>query len=703
MRAVLVWLGALSILYGQNCVPADITPGSQVSGSLDPSSCQLSDGTAYASYRLTLPVRGQVQLNLTTSAAGLGLILRDSTGAQLASGAGIAQPLEAGSYTVLVNGQKPGQLGTYTIQAGFSAEAGMWCTAFPSLGLNETVNGVLGASGCQAPDTTVYDAYWVNTFGSGMLSLAVSNAAFQPVVTVRDGTGVALATGQGSVSVPVGAASQYQVVVSTLDAEGAYQLAASFQQALADPCVAQQNFSGAGQDANAITGNGCWQAVDGSSDLVYFNYYTLSVTNAGVAEITATSKDFHPTIYLLDSAGNPLAYDAGGAGGGNSDIRIQLPSGSYTVQVFSDVPSGGTYSLTYSFTTGPPTGCATTAATAGTSISGTLSVASCRTDLGLADLYTITLPSAGTLGAVLQDGFAGRVAIRDAKDSLIVQNADLGGIGTASISAFLPAGSYMLIAAAASGSGAYQLIPSFQAQPAPACAQPPQVPVNTGYRQMLGGSGCIGPDGQPMDSYQFTMLADGVAAVIMTSTDVHGFLVLTDAAGNFLRSDAGSYAPNDPMIVQFLRAGTYQLGARGSGAAGLYQVTVLAAAGARPAFCAPVGTISPGDKITGAITFTGCQYPDGTFAQLYQLNLASAGIADLRLDSPDFSAYLVLLDAKGNLVAQDAGVPSGPGGATNAHIVQQLDAGTYFVVAKPFAYYYSTGGYTLSFQPPAAQ
>jgi hypothetical protein len=87
------------------------------------------------------------------------------------------------------------------------------------------------------------------------------------------------------------------------------------------------------------------------------------------------------------------------------------------------------------------------------------------------------------------------------------------------------------------------------------------------------------------------------------------------------------------------------------------------------------------------------------FAQLYQLNLSSAGVADLRLDSTDFNAYLVLLDAKGNLVAQD----DDSGGGTNAHIVQQLDLGTYFVVAKPFAYYYATGGYTLTFQPPPAR
>jgi hypothetical protein len=53
---------------------------------------------------------------------------------------------------------------------------------------------------------------------------------------------------------------------------------------------------------------------------------------------------------------------------------------------------------------------------------------------------------------------------------------------------------------------------------------------------------------------------------------------------------------------------------------------------------------------------------DGTFADLYQMALASDTTIDLRLNSSAFDAYLVVLDAKGNVVAAD----DNDGGGTNS-------------------------------------
>lgn len=72
--------------------------------------------------------------------------------------------------------------------------------------------------------------------------------------------------------------------------------------------------------------------------------------------------------------------------------------------------------------------------------------------------------------------------------------------------------------------------------------------------------------------------------------------------------------------------------------------------------------------------------------------MASDTTVDLRLNSGDFDAYLVVLDAKGNLVDED----DDSGGNTNARLVRPLGAGTYYVVAKPFGGYTSHGNYTLS-------
>ncbi len=100
----------------------------------------------------------------------------------------------------------------------------------------------------------------------------------------------------------------------------------------------------------------------------------------------------------------------------------------------------------------------------------------------------------------------------------------------------------------------------------------------------------------------------------------------------------------------------------------------------------------PGTTVTGVITYTGCQYTDNTFADLYLLNLAADATIDLRLNSSDFDAYLVLLDSNGAVIDED----DDSGGNTNARVTHSLAAGTYFVVAKPFGDYTSHGGYTLS-------
>jgi hypothetical protein len=182
----------------------------------------------------------------------------------------------------------------------------------------------------------------------------------------------------------------------------------------------------------------------------------------------------------------------------------------------------------------------------------------------------------------------------------------------------------------------------------------------------------------------------------MTSSDVAGRLVLTDSGGTSLRSDTNSYSANDPMIVQFLPAGTYQLTAQGaqSGAGGIYQITLLANSGPRSPFCGSTGLLAASNSIFGDLTFAGCQYSDGTFANLYQMNVGEASTATLLLQSTAFDAYLVLLDAKGNLVVED----DNSGGGTDAQISQPLAAGTYYVVAKAAATYYAVGAYTLSLQ-----
>jgi hypothetical protein len=698
MPRALLWLLAAAPAFAQMCAPVRMLPAGAVSGTLDGSSCQLSDATAYAAYRLDLPVRGQLSLALST-ASNLILIVRDATGAQIATGLTIQRPIEAGSYLVLVDARVPGQAGQYQVKTAFTAEPGSLCSAFPSLGLSQTVAGTLGASGCAAPNGSPYEAYWLNTYGAGTLTVTATSSDFTSVVTIRDTSGSPIASGQGSASAQVDDGSQYQIVIGTADKTGNYQVTTAFQAAASETCLPTQNLTASTSASASINANSCFAALPGSGDLFFYNYYTLTAGAAGVADIAVSSSDFIPTLYLYDASGNLLSSDTGGGASTRSatasEIRLQLAPGNYTVQLVSSVASGGNYKLAYQFTPGAPQPCATARLAPAGSAAGNLSAASCRTALGLADIYSVTLPAAGTLQLTLNanNTLASAVAIRDAKDNLIVVNQDFEGVGMTQVSANLPAGSYTVLAAAASGAGGYQLASQFTAQPPPPCAAPQSLSVNGGYVQNLGWSGCTGANGQPLDYFQFTLPADSTIAAFMISSDLDGSLTLTDSSGNPLRTDTNSYGYNDPMIVQWLPAGTYQLAARAStpAAGGLYEVDLRTAPGPRPPFCSPIGSLAAGGSASGTIGFSSCQY-SGAFADLYQVQLASDATIDLRLNSTDFDAYLILLDAQGNLVAQD----DDSGGGTNSRIQTMLAAGKYYVVAKPNGGYTATGAYTVT-------
>jgi hypothetical protein len=692
----------LGTLRAQDCAPvARILAAGSATGSLDASSCQLSDTTPYLPYRLDLPARGQWKVQVSAGLTDLTLLLRDATGAQLATGTSIATPIEAGSYTLLVNGATHGESGAFTLQSSFTAEPGMLCAIFPNLGRSQTQGGNLPNAGCVAMDGTPYEAYTVTTDGAGTLTVNVTGTGFTPVVAIRSTAGYTVAApAQNAVNAVLQAGSQYLVVVASADRNvGAFQISTSFQTADSEACLSQKSLAVTDTDATAIGGASCFITIAGSGDQSYYNYYKVTLPASGQINVAATSGDFTPTLNVLDAAGNLVASDSGSGGydakyNVQSNVVTQLPAGNYTLQVFSDIPSGGNYTLNYAFAPSAPQPCMIATVKPGDQVTGTLAAASCRSVMGLTDLYAMTLPAAGTVDVEVDStAFNSILAMRDAKDNLVLRNEDVNGLAIAHVNALLPAGVYTIAAASQGGAGAYHMATSFTAQAVPACSFTQPLNLNGGYIQRLGPNSCIGTNGQAVDYYGFTLPVDSLALAVMTSSEVDGFLTLYDSNGNILRTDDNSYGSNDPLIVQYLPAGTYKLAARGASAAvgGLYEVDLRTTAGPRVPFCTAKASAPLAGSVTGTLGYTSCQYPDSTFADVYQVTLTASGTLDVRLNSAAFDAYLVLLDAKGAVVTQD----DDSGGGTNARMTTPLPAGSYYIVAKPFGDYTSGGAYTL--------
>jgi hypothetical protein len=249
-------------MWGQTCAPLPVLPAGQTAGALSDSSCKLSDGTPYDSYRLVLPVRGQFQAHFDAAISNPAVILQDASGARLASGAAIQRQLEAGTYTMIVNGDPA----AYSFQTSFTAESSMWCSNFAALGWNQTVSGALGASGCKLPDGAPYEAYSLATFGGGTLTVSVSSGAFTPLLMVRSGDGALLASDAASVQIAVTPFSNYQVVLSTGDNTGAYRISTTFQADPIETCVAQKSLTDSAAHSGSITADSCATVFDGGGD-----------------------------------------------------------------------------------------------------------------------------------------------------------------------------------------------------------------------------------------------------------------------------------------------------------------------------------------------------------------------------------------------------------------------------------------------------
>jgi hypothetical protein len=289
------------------------------------------------------------------------------------------------------------------------------------------------------------------------------------------------------------------------------------------------------------------------------------------------------------------------------------------------------------------------------------------------------------------------LTLRDAKDNRIVNDDNFGNFTVSHITADLPAGTYSVVAATGGLPGTYSFTWQVRAHDLAPCSQVQKMGLNSAYVGVFGAGSCRGSNGQPADYYEITTPADGSVAAVMTSQVIDGFLTLSTAGGAVLGWDDNSYGGADPFVVQFLPGQTYRIEARATDAisSGYYRLDVLYAAGARPPGCAPLTTASPGDTLQRSLAFTSCQFSDDTFADIYQLNVTDTIALDLRLDSPDFDAYMVILDGKGNVIDED----DNSGGGTNARVTDTFDPGTYLIVAKPFSGYTATGKYTLSVAP----
>ena len=203
-------------------------------------------------------------------------------------------------------------VGGCTVRTAFTAEPGTLCSAFPSIGLNQTASGTVGASGCVMPDGSPYEAYTLTTFGSGTLDISVAGG--NASLILRDGDSHILASDPAHVTAPVDDDSEYQVVVAGAGgadpAGSAYQITTGFQPNDGETCRAAKVLDpGGDSDSNAITADSCSRHHRRQRRSILLQLLQLHAgRRSGLVSASAVSGDFTATVNLPDAAGNMLAY-----------------------------------------------------------------------------------------------------------------------------------------------------------------------------------------------------------------------------------------------------------------------------------------------------------------------------------------------------------------------------------------------------------
>ncbi|HEY3836594.1 MAG TPA: hypothetical protein VGL72_08480 [Bryobacteraceae bacterium] len=700
------------VLYGaaraQVCAPlAALQPNAQLTGTLDPTLCTLSDGTLYADYLLVLPTRGLWTASVIPAdgATPFTATLRDPSGALLASGPSINRTIERGSYHVIINAP---QAGGFTLTSQFTAAPNILCRQFPLLGVVRSHSGILGSGSCTLPDSSVYDGYQITLFGTGTLDVAINTSAFTPLPILRTSDGYAIAgtssvdaNGVFHLTIPEVGSDTYALIVAVSSPDqsgGAYSVSAAFVPDPTETCLIQAALTASQQATGSISAGSCNFNLPARDDSAPFNYYTVHLDSPGLVQSSIDSADFSPLLLLLDADGNSIADDIESGGPGMPLIREQLPAGDYLLILYNEDSFGGNYTLDYQYSPGSAPACAVAPLTSGNQATGILSgAASCKDAAFLADAYQIVLPSDGNVSLLVSSpDFSTFVDLHDAKDSDLTWGTQSSDGSTSLLSADLPAGTYYVYAATMDRPGGYVLSYTFTPKYLTPCPGPAPMQDNEYIQNaQLSSSSCEGPDGRFSDSYTFSIpaSASGTEAIVMTSDTVVPQITLAGSGGNALRTDQNSYADGNAILVQYLPAGTYSVRARSADPTvfGSYSLYLLFAPGS-PQLCAPLALPSSG-TLTAQTSFTSCAWYDNTFADVYQLIVT--GVTQsvvISAQSNAFDPFLILTDNKGNILVSD----DNSGGVNRPLLVQSLEPGVYFVVIKPAEDPTSAGPYTLT-------
>jgi hypothetical protein len=317
--------------------------------------------------------------------------------------------------------------------------------------------------------------------------------------------------------------------------------------------------------------------------------------------------------------------------------------------------------------------------------------------------YALTVPTRGTMQVTLKGaaGFAPALILRDVNRHLVVSGA--------SINRYIEAGTYSLLVNAAipNQSGNFTLTSIFAPEAYTLCKIFPSIGTGQKISRQLAASSCKLPDRSAFDAYHMTVFGSGTLTLTMSSPDFSSYVILRGDNGSALSAaDAGG--KGNPATISLAVDGnaTYTIVAAASSASekpGHYDLSTDFVPNANET-CIAQGYWTESAEWTGSVGTNSCGFNlpgrlDSSLFNFYNLHVTQSGSVQITVRDSTFSPLLLILDANGNQVAEDAQA----GGYFTPLLLQQLSPGDYKVLI--FNEESFEGQYTIdySFTPGANQ
>jgi hypothetical protein len=699
------------------CPVAPIDCGGTAPGSLGAGDCALGDGSLIDVYRLVLPGPRVVTISHVSPEFDAFLFLvndvcdvvatnDDCTLQDLSSC--LTLTLAAGTYFIVANSFAAGDTGAYTLRVTCEEVRACGDCLTGNIGCGETRSGALASGDCSLAEGQRVDYYRFDLAQAGPVTIELRSIPLDPVLHLFDSLCGELGLNDDCVpndldrscltaDLPAGT---YYIGASSLTAgeTGEYEVEITCPDASAcrDCEVGTAPCGG--------TVSGVLEAGDCALAGFPADVWRLDLAIPAVLGISLTS-GANLAVDLLDLSCQVVASnDECAQQGLESCLSLQqVAPGTYHVRVKGAEPgASGAYDLRVDCAPfNACLSCLDGAVACGGEVAGALEEGDCfLPDRTLYDAWSLHLDEQLRVSIDLTSpDFDTFLLIVDSACQLIAANDNCTGSNSCLIGT-LPPGDYFIIAnSAAPATGSYTL--GVRCEQDPICEETCRAGTIACGGEASGEltpSDCSLDDGSFLDAYSLRLDKPERVTITLASTDFDAFLLLlSPATCNAIATNDDCDAGTNSCLTLDLTAGDYLVLANSftAGSTGEYSLRVHCAPNPLCAECR-AGNVPCNGAVSGTLPETGCRHLDGSFIDIYHLDLLADGQVDIELTG-NFDTFLFLADSECNILATNDDCQEGNVG--RSCISLGLTAGAYAVWVNSLSAG-ETGGYTLEVSSP---